>query len=431
LRRRTHRQKRLPFLERRLRLERSFKSTIAGLTLLVLLVLALAFPRVRHGLAWKALEARWAARRLVGQGTSETEVAEAWQSRREQAVVQTRANAAAALARTRAPAFRRLLDLAGMTPETAVVRWGLLDHAFLLSSRVFEADDTGRSYRLRPNVRAVWIKQHVLPKPDTGLILVPDTPEIRSAASQAGVPVLEGTEQTTNSWGCRGPEPDLDAPLRGLVLGDSFMLGMLVDDQHTPPMCLERALQAEVGTRVSLLNTGVLGYAPEQYLATLRQFVDRFRPHFVLVSVFANDFGDEEQPDWDGARSWLARIREECEARNIPYLLTPIVGHQQLAGLRQNTGYPARVVDIAQIATERYLDPTEDFLNEHLRLMAAGPPPGQESPNWSPLYNLHLGDGHYNARGTELWGRLLARRLAVLMRSSSSTSRHIPSPSPR
>ena len=31
---------------------------------------------------------------------------------------------------------------------------------------------------------------------------------------------VETSRQTTNSWGLRGPEPDRNAPLRGIVLGD-------------------------------------------------------------------------------------------------------------------------------------------------------------------------------------------------------------------
>ena len=44
-----------------------------------------------------------------------------------------------------------------MTPDDAVLRWGNFNGTFLLSSRVFEPDDTGRSYRLRPHVASVWL----------------------------------------------------------------------------------------------------------------------------------------------------------------------------------------------------------------------------------------------------------------------------------
>ena len=71
------------------------------------------------------------------------------------------------------------------------------------------------------------------------------------------------------------------------------MQGMFIGDGETPPDCLERYLQETLKTSVSILNTGVMGYAPEQYYYSLMAFADRFRPHFVVVSLFVNDFGNE------------------------------------------------------------------------------------------------------------------------------------------
>ena len=68
--------------------------------------------------------------------------------------------------------------------------------------------------------------------------LVPDGPELAEVLrGTTGIPV-ETSRQTTNTWGLRGPEPEPDAPLRGLVLGDSYMQGMFVGDDAAPPECL-------------------------------------------------------------------------------------------------------------------------------------------------------------------------------------------------
>ena len=64
----------------------------------------------------------------------------------------------------------------------------------------------------------------------------------------AGGVVVPESVQTTNSWGCRGPEPDLTAPVRVLVLGDSMMQGALVGDQDTPPARLEGYLARALDT---------------------------------------------------------------------------------------------------------------------------------------------------------------------------------------
>ena len=117
------------------------------------------------------------------------------------------------------------------------------------------------------------------------MFLVPDTPEVREAAHEAEASIDEPSLQTTNSWGVRGPEPDVNADLRGLVLGDSFMQGMFNGDADTPPINLERALSQYPTGSVSILNTGVIGYSPRQYYFTLQEYGPRFNPHFVVVSV--------------------------------------------------------------------------------------------------------------------------------------------------
>ncbi len=73
--------------------------------------------------------------------------------------------------------------------------------------------------------------------------LVPDGPGLADAIRGTPAMPVETSRQTTNSWGLRGPEPELDAPLRGIVLGDSFMQGMFIGDDETPPECLRRYLQ--------------------------------------------------------------------------------------------------------------------------------------------------------------------------------------------
>ncbi len=157
---------------------------------------------------------------------------------------------------------------------------------------MFEADDTGRSYRLRPRTKSIWLRELALKAGVLMFFLVPDGPDLAEAIRGTSAIVVSESKQTTNSWGLRGPEPELDAPLRGIVLGDSFMQGMFIGDNETPPECLRRDLEKQLKTKVSILNTGHLGYSPEQYYYTLLAFADRFRPHFVVVSVCLNDFGN-------------------------------------------------------------------------------------------------------------------------------------------
>ena len=48
------------------------------------------------------------------------------------------------------------------------------DHTLLLPSTIFEADDTGRSYRLRPNTRSIWLRNLTLKSGVLMFFLVPD-----------------------------------------------------------------------------------------------------------------------------------------------------------------------------------------------------------------------------------------------------------------
>src|SRR5262249_17954786 len=162
-----------------------------------------------------------------------------------------------------------------------------------------------------------------------GLFLVPDTPAMRAAAAGVGAIVDEPSRQSTNSWGLRGPEPDPNAEVRGIVLGDSFMQGMFNGDDDTPPLNLQRELTRKWGPKASILNTGPIGYAPEQYCQPLFAFGERFRPQFLVISVCPNDFGDEfdviagRGREWDEAKIWLDDIVLWCRARGVPVVLVP------------------------------------------------------------------------------------------------------------
>ena len=103
-------------------------------------------------------------------------------------------------------------------------------------------------------------------------------PETADLVKGTGAEIVSGSTQTTNSWGLRGPEPDLKARWRGIVLGDSYMQGLFIGDDQTPTECLKRELKTRLGATVEILNTGHLGYSPEQYYYTLVQYGKRFAP---------------------------------------------------------------------------------------------------------------------------------------------------------
>ncbi len=316
---------------------------------------------------------------------------------------------------------QRLLRFAGMDPDHVLLRWGNFDRTVMLPSTVFEADDSGRSYRFRPGVRSIWVRNFPAKGAVKAYFQIPDTPESPEMVKGTGAVIVEGSSQTTNSWGLRGPEPDLKAPVRGIVLGDSYMQGLFVGDGQTPTECLKRDLKKRLGSTVEILNTGHLGYSPEQYYFSLVEYFGRFPPQFVVVSIFANDFaGDPKEVlegrggDWDEGRYWLGRIREFCFARGIPFLFVPAPWVNQIDGPQMAGHYPGSVSNILETSGFYYLDPIDDFVNALLKIeidatRQGGPPPG------NPLFMGRIGDGHFSPEGCEVWAEAVGRRLTLLM----------------
>ncbi len=266
---------------------------------------------------------------------------------------------------------------------------------------------------------------------DTCQFIVPASPDVLRAAEAAGARTVAGTEQLTNSWGCRGPEPDLEAPVRGLVLGDSFMQGYFVGDADTPPECLRRSLEAVLGERVSILNTGVLGYGPEHEYHALREYAERFRPQFVVVATFVNDFGEEKDVvqgggDWVEPAYWLDKIQEYCRSKGIVCLFAPVPWEGQITGARNSGDYPGRVATVTHAIGPFFCDATDTFVSEHLVIRREHERAGRQMPVRTPLYNGDLGDGHFSPRGCALWGRLVADRLALILGHADRDSKALP-----
>lgn len=417
-----------PVFRFRERLDRTdwwFKRGILLATSLAVVGLVGGSASGRFAVGWLARRAKWAAVAPLGLEPSREEIDADWRSKRELSMLRTRQVFQKVYDRA-APHYRELLRVAGMAPDQAVFRWGNYDRSLLLSSKVFDPDDNGRSYRLKPNTRSIWLRQITVEDGVHGLFLVPDTAEMRKLVGPNRSLIVEESVQTTNSWGCRGAEPDLSAPMRGLVLGDSYMQGLYVGNDDAPPARLERYLREAWHMPVSILNTGHLGYSPEQYYYTLRAYCERFHPHFVVVGVFANDFGDtfgvlRGQGDWAEADYWIGEIVQYCRTRNIPFLMSPIPLEIQISGRRDADSYPGQFSRMCRFSSYFYVDPIEDFVNEHIRLTDEGARRGHR-PATSPLFNGHVGDGHLSPRGSELWAHAVGQRIALLIQPRQTSS---------
>ena len=404
---------RFAFEARRERRERWFKGGIAVGTTLVVIGAIAGTAVGRYLVRREAFEVRSAAERWIGLPPDRTEIEADWKRRREHDVEQTRRVYREVYAEA-THEVRRLLDFGGFDPDTGLLRWGNYSQILLLSGAVFLPDDHGRSYRLRPNTRSIWLRNFDLPRGLAGFYLMPDTPELPRMIEGTGARIVPGSTQTTNSWGCRGPEPDLSAPLRGLILGDSNVQGLFIGDADTPPECLRRELQTRLGRRVSVLNTGHLGYSPEQMETALREYGDRFRPHFVIFSFCPNDFGSlfDKHPDprdVDEAKYWSDQITHYCRVRNILLVNTPIPPEFHVIAARGEETYPGRMYSLLATSSIHYCNPIEAFVHEHIRLRLERDRGAENRRGTSPLFNRAIGDVHMSALGT-LWGKVLAPR---------------------
>jgi hypothetical protein len=373
----------------------------------------------RQQLRLRSIQARDAlARAVFGLEPDRSQVEAEWAVRRERGIDEAR-RSLTSFYRSTTPEMRALFDVAGMDPEHALIRCGRAEQAFVISPDVFEIDHQGRSYRFKPRTRSVWLRQITVRNGPFSMFQVLDSPRHREAAVRAGAIVDEGSVQNTNSWGLRGPEPDLGAEVRGIVLGDSFMQAMFNGDSDTPALFLERYLRDAWRLAVAILNTGHIGYSPEQYYYSLVEYGPRFRPQFVVVSLCPNDFGDgpavmRGDAEWlSEADYWLGRIRQWCLAQNVLLLVVGVPVHPQVESIRSDHLYPATVARAYHGGSPGYCFPLDEFIDEHLKLTRQDEARGARSSR-SPLYNRWIDDDHFSPAGAALWGQIVGRRLVRL-----------------
>jgi hypothetical protein len=232
------------------------------------------------------------------------------------------------------------------------------DWTILLPSKVFEAEDSGRSYRLRPRTRSIWLRDAHMAAPD-------------GAGVAASYIVPDG--------------PGLAEAIRG-----------------SPARPVKSS-------------------TPEQYYYTLTACVDRFRPDFVVVSVYANDFGNalkvvsEGVGDRAESRYWLEKITEVCRARRCSFLLVPVPIRASLVDRRTSGNYPAQLFNVLDIPSSSVLDPFDDFVGAYLEWLADGRRKGWDPSPACPLFNDAIEDEPFTPEGARVWARSVGERVIQLL----------------
>jgi hypothetical protein len=111
---------------------------------------------------------------------------------------------------------------------------------------------------------------------------------------------------TGNARGYTDVEPRNDAPgsVRIVALGDSFAYGIVGYEKNFLTL-LEAKLGARVGRPVEVLNLGLPGLQPKDYLQMLADEGMALHPDLVLVCLFAgNDFSETGDATPFDARNW-------------------------------------------------------------------------------------------------------------------------------
>ena len=151
-----------------------------------------------------------------------------------------------------------------------------------------------------------------------------------------------------------------------------------------------------------------------------QQYVERFRPNFVVIGVCPNDFGDigavlkRGEGNWNEARYRLDAIHYRCRLADARCILVPIPWIDQMRTPRDSANYPGALERAGNFMSVDYCDPIEDFVEASLRLSRKADRSGSPYP-WNPLYNGRIQDHHLSPIGADVWGKTVARRIALLV----------------
>lgn len=150
----------------------------------------------------------------------------------------------------------------------------------------------------------------------------------------------------TNSLGFRGPELDPDARERVLLLGDSYVFGMGVEDDETFAARLGELLERREPGRWEVVNAGVNGYGAVQALGLARRHWERLRPSIVVYVHCGNDFADDwnfTTGNWNAIRARMP-LRRFLRVHSAAYNVAKPIALRLLASLglyRRKVGFEA------------------------------------------------------------------------------------------
>ncbi|MBI3958949.1 MAG: SGNH/GDSL hydrolase family protein [Chloroflexi bacterium] len=163
-----------------------------------------------------------------------------------------------------------------------------------------------------------------VPDPVTGWSHIPNS------VGRAFNPLYEYDAQVAfNSRGIRGPESlgyaAAEDVYRVLLLGDSFVEAVQVNDGETLGEQLRILLEEGLGQPVEVVNAGVSGFGTDQQLLWLREEGVKYAPDLVLLAVYPhNDFMNnaealESANQGAISKPFFALVDGELQLRYYPF----------------------------------------------------------------------------------------------------------------
>ncbi|MEM3127025.1 MAG: SGNH/GDSL hydrolase family protein [Candidatus Woesearchaeota archaeon] len=102
------------------------------------------------------------------------------------------------------------------------------------------------------------------------------------------------TKFKINKDGFRGEELRENAKYKIMTIGDSFTFGKGVEDNETYSAVLEKNLN-DLGYDTEVINTGVIGYYPDQYYLVVKKMAPVYKPNMIIIGFFGgNDIEDTD-----------------------------------------------------------------------------------------------------------------------------------------
>lgn len=220
---------------------------------------------------------------------------------------------------------------------------------------------------------------------------------------------------------------------RVLVLGDSFVFGLGVEDHEAMPQRLEQHLRQTPGWESAVvLNAGVASWSPIIHRRVLGDLLARYRPHHVVQVLDATDLGDDHRyaRELVDGRFLVPAGRPPASRPAVWHLATPLrkAMRRPLRRWRQGDAryawerFEVEVAGVVETnrffhwrhpaeATEPWLIATRDHVRATMRVGGGGLVVlAPRYPAWDPQGSPHdwERDQHGDAPHRDAWRRWFA-----------------------